>query len=60
MSRGDNYWYRPDSICLAFKKSRKVFIREKNAKTKLLPTPKTIKLWNSSKGKVIAMFHVIC
>ena len=36
------------------------FFEEKNAKTKLLPTPKTIELWNKSKGKVITMFHVIC
>ena len=40
-------------------KARK-FFEEKNCKAKLLPTPKAIKLWNKSKGKVIAMFHVTC
>ena len=36
------------------------FFEESYCKTKLLPTPKAIKLWNRSKGKVIAMFHVTC
>ena len=42
--------------------SKKVekFFEENGCKTKLLPTPKAIKLWNRSKGKVIAMFHVTC
>jgi hypothetical protein len=41
------------------KKARK-FFEEKDCKAKLLLTPKAIKLWNGSKGKVIAMFHVTC
>lgn len=41
------------------KKARK-FFDEKDCKAKLLPTQKAIKLWNRSKGKVIAMFHVTC
>jgi hypothetical protein len=41
------------------KKARK-FFEEEDCKAKLLPTPKAIKLWNRSKGKVIAMFHVTC
>ncbi|MDY9926761.1 Mth938-like domain-containing protein [Methanosarcina sp.] len=41
------------------KKARK-FFKEKNIKTKLLPTPEAIKLWNKSKGKTIAMFHITC
>jgi hypothetical protein len=36
------------------------FFEKRDCKTKLLSTPKAIKLWNSSKGKVIGMFHVTC
>lgn len=36
------------------------FFEVKDCKAKLLPTPKAIKLWNKSKGKTIAMFHVTC
>ncbi len=36
------------------------FFEERDCKAKLLPTPKAIKLWNKSKGKVIGMFHVTC
>jgi hypothetical protein len=41
------------------KKAKKLF-KEKDTRTKLLPTPEAIKLWNKSKGKTIAMFHVTC
>jgi hypothetical protein len=41
------------------KKARE-FFEEKDLKAKLLRTPKAIKLWNKSKGNVIAMFHVTC
>jgi hypothetical protein len=41
-------------------KKAKKFFEEKDIKTKLLPTPEAIKLWNKSKGKNIAMFHVTC
>lgn len=41
------------------KKARK-FFEKKYLKSKLLRTPKAIKLWNKSKGNVIAMFHVTC
>ena len=41
------------------KKARK-FFEEKDLKAKLLRTPKAIRLWNKSKGNVIAMFHVTC
>ncbi|MCQ1535321.1 hypothetical protein FTO70_06380 [Methanosarcina sp. KYL-1] len=41
------------------KKAREYF-EKKECKVKLLPTPKAIKLWNRSKGKNIAMFHVTC
>lgn len=36
------------------------FFEDKKCKVKPLPTQKAIKLWNRSKGKVIAMFHVTC
>jgi hypothetical protein len=41
------------------KKARR-FFEDKDLKAKLLRTPKAIKLWNNSKGNVIAMFHVTC
>ena len=41
------------------KKARK-FFEEKDLKAKLLRTPKAIKLWNKSKGNIIALFHVTC
>jgi hypothetical protein len=41
-------------------KKAKRFFEEKNLKARLLSTPKAIKLWNKSKGKIIAMFHVTC
>lgn len=41
-------------------KKAKKFFKEKDVKTKLLPTPEAVKLWNKSKGKCIAMFHVTC
>lgn len=41
------------------KKARK-FFKEKNIRTKLHPTPEAVKLWNKSKGKTIAMFHITC
>ena len=41
------------------KKAEKYF-KEKDCKVKLLPTPEAIKIWNKSKGKNIAMFHVTC
>src|ERR1035437_721639 len=42
--------------------SKKVekFSEEKDCKIKLILTTQAIKLWNKSKGKVIAMFHVTC
>lgn len=36
------------------------YFKEKDCKVKLFPTPKAIKIWNKSKGKTIAMFHVTC
>lgn len=41
------------------KKAKKLF-KERDIKTKLLPTPEAVKLWNKSKGKTIAIFHVTC
>jgi hypothetical protein len=41
-------------------KKARTFFEEKDLKAKLLRTPKAIKLWNKSKGKLIAMFHVTC
>jgi hypothetical protein len=41
-------------------KKAKRFFEKKDCESKLLPTPKAVKLWNRSKGKVIAMFHVTC
>ena len=41
-------------------KKARTFFEDEDCKAKLLPTPKAIKLWNKSKGKVIAMFHVTC
>ena len=41
------------------KKARR-FFEEKDLKSKLLRTPKAIKLWNKSKGNVVALFHVTC
>ena len=43
-----------------FSKKASKFFEKKNLKTKLLRTPKAIKLWNESKGNIIAMFHVTC
>jgi hypothetical protein len=45
---------------LNFQKKPESFSLRKTAKTKLLSPPKTIKLWNRNKRKVIAMFYVIC
>lgn len=41
-------------------KKAKEYFRKKDCKVKLFPTPKSIKIWNKSKGKTIAMFHVTC
>jgi hypothetical protein len=41
-------------------KKAEEYFREKDCKVKLLPTPEAIKVWNKSKGKTIAMFHVTC
>ncbi len=41
------------------KEARK-FFEEKGLEVKLLRTPKAVKLWNESEGKIIAMFHVTC
>ena len=41
-------------------KKAKKFFEEKDLKSKLLRTPKAIKLWNKGKGKIIAMFHITC
>ena len=41
-------------------KKAKKFFEEKDLRARLLRTPKAIKLWNKSKGRVIAMFHVTC
>jgi hypothetical protein len=41
-------------------KKAKKFFEEKDLKVRLLRTPKAIKLWNKSKGRVISMFHVTC
>jgi hypothetical protein len=41
-------------------KKAKKFFEEKDVEARLRRTPKAIKLWNKSKGRVIAMFHVTC
>jgi hypothetical protein len=41
-------------------KEAREYFEKMECKVKLLPTPKAIKLWNRSKGKTIAMFHVTC
>ncbi|MGB9927198.1 MAG: MTH938/NDUFAF3 family protein [Methanosarcina sp.] len=41
-------------------KKAKKFFKMKGCKPKLLPTPKAIKMWNKSKGKIISMYHITC
>ena len=38
----------------------KKYFKEKDIAIDLLPTPKAVKLWNESHGKVIGLFHVTC
>jgi hypothetical protein len=38
----------------------KKYFKETGVAVDLLPTPKAIKLWNESHGKVIGLFHVTC
>jgi hypothetical protein len=38
----------------------KKYFKEKGVSVELLSTPKAIKLWNESHGKVIGLFHVTC
>ncbi len=38
----------------------KDYFKNKGCKVKLSPTPEAIKKWNSSKGKVVGLFHVTC
>ena len=36
------------------------YFKKKNCCVIILPTPKAIKEWNLSKGKVIGLFHITC
>jgi len=36
------------------------FLKKKECRVKLAPTPEAIKLWNEAKGEVIGLFHVTC
>ena len=36
------------------------FLRSKNCKVVLKPTPEAIQEWNSSEGKWIGLFHITC
>jgi len=36
------------------------YLKKKNCKVILLPTPQAIKEWNRLEGKVIGLFHVTC
>lgn len=36
------------------------FLREKDCRVDLWPTPKAIKHWNDAQGKVLGLFHVTC
>jgi hypothetical protein len=36
------------------------FLKEMGCGVEMQPTPEAIKLWNDSRGKVIALFHVTC
>ena len=36
------------------------YLKEKDCKVKLLPTPQAIDAWNEAKGAVIGLFHVTC
>ncbi|MBM4158423.1 MAG: hypothetical protein FJ216_06540 [Ignavibacteria bacterium] len=45
---------------LNFSEEAMNYFKKKNCKVVLLPTPEAIKEWNTSSGKVIAMFHITC
>lgn len=36
------------------------YLKKKDCRVKLAPTPEAIKLWNEAKGEVIGLFHVTC
>jgi hypothetical protein len=36
------------------------FLAKHNLQATLLPTPKAVKEWNRSDGKVLALFHITC
>lgn len=36
------------------------FLKKKECRVDLLPTPKAIKHWNEAQGKVLGLFHVTC
>jgi len=36
------------------------FLRDKDCKVELLPTPQAIQTWNESEGAVIGLFHITC
>jgi hypothetical protein len=36
------------------------YLRRKECRVELLPTPEAIKAWNEAKGAVIGLFHVTC
>ncbi len=36
------------------------FLRQKQCKVNLLPTPDAIREWNRAEGKWIALFHITC
>jgi hypothetical protein len=38
----------------------KEYFKKKNCKVMLLRTPKAIKKWNDSEGRLIGLFHVTC
>lgn len=36
------------------------FFKEKDCPVTIQPTPKALKTWNSSQGKMIGLFHITC
>ena len=45
---------------LGLSEEAKKYFKKKDCAVNLLPTPKAVKVWNESKGRIIGMFHVTC
>jgi hypothetical protein len=36
------------------------YLKQRNCRVKLVPTPKVINVWNRTKGTAVGLFHVTC